>query len=321
MKFFVLRSKQRFLIFLMMMAALLLMAGCDGTSDTEATTADDRLSAVATTGMIADLVRTIGGEHVRVEQLMGPGVDPHLYTATESDVTRLLNADIVFYNGLFLEARMEEVLEGLADQKPSIPVAQSLPQDALLASPTYEGLADPHVWMDVKLWRQVAETIRDELIAFDSENAADYEANAEALLADLDELESYVRTQIDSVPPDQRLLVTAHDAFNYFGKGYAFEVFAPQGISTESEAGVEDIRRTIDVVVENNIPAIFVESSIPPDVVEAIVEGARSRGHEVSIGGELFSDAMGAADTPEGTYIGMIRHNIDTITGALRGSN
>jgi manganese/zinc/iron transport system substrate-binding protein len=297
---------------------LLIMAAC--TAETPDTNQEGTIAIVASTGMIADMVQNIGGEHVQVTQLMGPGVDPHLYTATESDVNRLMNAQIIFYNGLFLEARMERVLQNLAENKPVIAVAESIPADWLLQSQDYADQFDPHVWMDVKLWRIVAETIRDELIAFDPAHTAAYTANAEGYLAQLDALEAELQEMVADIPEDQRILVTAHDAFNYFGKGYGFAVYAPQGISTEAEAGVDDIRRTIDMVVENNIPAIFVESSIPPDVVEAIVEGARARGHQVSIGGELFSDAMGEAGTPEGTYIGMIRHNVETITTALRGN-
>jgi manganese/zinc/iron transport system substrate-binding protein len=297
---------------------LLIMAAC--AAEPQDTSQEGTIAIVATTGMIADVVQNIGGEHVQVTQLMGPGVDPHLYTATESDVNRLMNAQIIFYNGLFLEARMERVLQNLAESKPVVSVAESIPVDQLLQSQDYADQFDPHVWMDVKLWRIVAETIRDELIAFDPAHAAAYTANAEGYLAQLDALEAELQEMVASVPADRRILVTAHDAFNYFGKGYGFMVHAPQGISTEAEAGVDDIRRAIDMVVENNVPAIFVESSIPPDVVEAIVEGALARGHQVSIGGELFSDAMGEAGTPEGTYTGMIRHNVETITMALQGN-
>ena len=303
---------------LLLVAALLLLAACSP-SGQAAAGADGKVQVVTTIGMITDVARNVGGEHVEVVGLMGAGVDPHLYKATESDVSKLLNAQIIFYNGLFLEARMEDVFEQMAESKPTIPVGEVVPVADRLASPQYDDQFDPHVWMDVKNWMLVAEKIRDELSTFDPDNAAAYSANADAYLAQLQELEAWVQEQTAAVPEGQRLLVTAHDAFHYFAKGYGFEVYAPQGISTESEAGVEDIRRTIDIVVERNIPAIFVESSVPPDVVEAIVEGAKARGHDIRIGGELFSDAMGEEGTPEGTYIGMIRHNISTITGALRG--
>lgn len=303
---------------LLLVAALLLLAACSPSGQATAGT-DGKVQVVTTIGMITDVARNVGGEHVEVVGLMGAGVDPHLYKATESDVSKLLNAQIIFYNGLFLEARMEDVFEQMAESKPTIPVGEAIPVTERLASPTYADQFDPHVWMDVKNWMRVVEKIRDELIAFDPENADAYRTNADAYLAQLRELEAWVQEQTASVPTGQRLLVTAHDAFNYFAKGYNFEVYAPQGMSTESEAGVDDIRRTIDVVVERNIPAIFVETSVPPDVVEAVVEGVKAKGHDIRIGGSLFSDAMGEEGTPEGTYIGMIRHNVSTITGALRG--
>lgn len=308
----------RILFYLALAVLLLITAGCNPPGQAAAS-ADGKVQVVTTIGMITDVARNVGGEHVEVVGLMGAGVDPHLYKATESDVSKLLNAQIIFYNGLFLEARMEDVFEQMAESKPTVPVGEAIPVTERLASPQYDDQFDPHVWMDVKNWMLVVEKIRDELSAFDPDNADAYSANADAYLAQLEELEAWVQEQTAAVPEGQRLLVTAHDAFHYFATGYDFEVYAPQGISTESEAGVEDIRRTIDIVVDRNIPAIFVETSVPPDVVEAIVEGARARGHDIRIGGELFSDAMGEEDTPEGTYIGMIRHNVQTITSALRG--
>ncbi len=296
----------------------MILAGCG--PSTEGSNPVDRkvVTIVATTGMIADVVANIGGDYVNVHPLMGPGVDPHLYKATESDVSKLLNADMIIYNGLFLESRMTEIFEQMSARKAIVAVGEAIPQDRLLVSPRYPDQPDPHIWMDVKLWMQVAEKVRNELQAFDPDHADTYDINAAAYIRPLQELDSYVNKQIQTIPREQRVLVTAHDAFAYFGKGYGVDVFAPQGISTESEAGVDDIRRTIDVVVERNIPAIFVESSVPPDIVEAIVEGARARGHDIEIGGQLFSDAMGEAGSPEGTYTGMIRHNVDTIVNALR---
>ncbi len=276
-----------------------------------------QIRVVTTIGMITDVVENVGGERVQVSGLMGPGVDPHLYKATESDVNTLSDADVIFYNGLNLEARMTDVFEQMSRSRPAVAVGEVIPEESRLKDPAYENQPDPHVWMDVKLWMKVVEKIRDELIELDPDSEDLYRANADRYLEELAELEDYVQQQIEQVPAEQRVLVTAHDAFQYFGRGYDFEVFAPQGISTASEAGLDDIRRTIDVVVERDIPAIFVESSVPRDVVEAIVAGARDRGHEISIGGELFSDAMGEAGTPEGTYVGMIRHNIDTIVSEL----
>jgi manganese/zinc/iron transport system substrate-binding protein len=312
------RSRQKksslFIIVCLALIAVLLTACGGGTLAAPGGDIAERpIRVVTTTGMIGDAVANVGGERVVVTALMGPGVDPHLYRATESDVHRLSGADIIFYNGLNLEARMTAIFEQIGRNRRVVAVGTAVPPAHLLADPDYENQPDPHIWMDVKLWLLVVETVRDELIALDPEHEAIYLANAERYLQELHELEAYVQEQVSRVPAEQRLLVTAHDAFNYFGRGYGFEVHAPQGISTESEAGVDDIRQTIELVVSRNIPAIFVETSVPPDVVEAIVAGARSRGHDVVIGGELFSDAMGAAGTPEGTYIGMIRHNINTI--------
>jgi manganese/zinc/iron transport system substrate-binding protein len=309
-------QKARYLsLFLTVALTGLIVSGCG--SDTLAAPSGDLagrpIRVVTTTGMIADVVANVGGDRVEVTQLMGPGVDPHLYRATESDVHRLSGADIIFYNGLNLEARMTTIFEQIGRSRPAVAVGTAVPVEQLLLDPDYEDQPDPHIWMDVKLWLLVVEKVRDELITLDQEHEATYRANAERYRQQLEELEAYVQEQVNQVPAEQRLLVTAHDAFNYFGRGYGFEVYAPQGISTESEAGIDDIRQTIDLVVGRNIPAIFIETSVPPDIVEAIVAGARSRGHEIAIGGELFSDAMGATGTPEGTYIGMIRHNTDTI--------
>lgn len=276
---------------------------------------------VATIGMVADVVRHVGGGCVEVTQLMGPGVDPHLYRASEGDVLTLLDSDLVFYSGLHLEARLAEIFERMGESgiKTAIAVADDIPPERRLNDPQYNQ-ADPHAWMDVELWSYTVGAARDGLSAHDPAHADYYAANADAYLAELAALDAYIHEQIQRVPEQQRVLVTAHDAFQYFGHGYAIEVFAPQGITTATEAGVNDIRRTIELLVSRGIPAVFVESSVPPDIVEAIIAGAAAQGHEVRIGGELFSDAMGANGTPEGTYIGMIRHNVDTIVSALVGA-
>jgi manganese/zinc/iron transport system substrate-binding protein len=281
---------------------------------------EPNMNVVATVGMLADLVSNIGGNCVEVTAMMGPGVDPHLYTATESDVELLFDADIIFYNGLHLEARMtdvfEQVREGLG--KPTIPAANHIPEEELLVAPQYNAV-DPHVWMDVQLWMIVAETIHESLSEYLPEQADYFAQNAETYLLEMEELDEYIQEQIERISEDQRVLVTAHDAFQYYSRAYGIEVHAPQGITTEAEVGVQDIRETIDLLVDRGIPTIFVESSVSPDVVEAIVAGAQARGHEVVIGGSLFSDAMGEAGTPEGTYLGMIRHNTDTIVAGLLG--
>lgn len=275
---------------------------------------------VATIGMISDVARTIGGDCVQVTGLMGAGVDPHLYTATERDVETLFNADLIFYAGLNLEARMVDVFEQIRDGmgKPTIAVSETIDVQMILEEPSYEA-PDPHVWMDVSLWRVVAGAIRDQLAALLPQHEAYFNATYDAYMAELEALDEYAREQIASIPDEQRLLITAHDAFQYFSRAYGIEVYAPQGISTESEVGVQNIRATIQLLVERQIPAVFIESSISPDTIEAIIAGAEDQGHTVSIGGLLYSDALGDDDTPEGTYIGMIRHNVDTIVAGLTG--
>jgi manganese/zinc/iron transport system substrate-binding protein len=309
--------KHRYAIFSLLVALMLLVSASPATAQAE--TCDTPVfNTVVTVGMIADIVKNIGGNCVSVEQLMGAGVDPHLYRASEGDVLKLLEADIVFYGGLHLEGRMADIFHEMAKTQATIGVADAIPEDQLLTEPVYHQ-TDPHVWMDAELWMYAAGSVRDTLVQLDPAHEAYYRDNADAYLETLTELDTYAREQIARVPADQRVLVTAHDAFQYFGRAYGIEVFAPQGITTTAEAGIEDIRQTIDLITERHIPAVFVESSVPPDVVEAIVEGVRARGAEVQIGGNLYSDSMGADGTPDGSYVGMIRHNVDTIVSALLG--
>ena len=296
---------------------LLLLVACGG-GETPAED-DGRLYIVATIGMITDVVQNVGGEHVRVDGLMGPGTDPHLYVATASDVDKLQTADVIFYNGLFLEAQMEDILEQLGERKRVVPVAGSIDPARLLASPSYADEFDPHVWFDVTLWQEAVVEVRETLSEVDPENAADYAANAEAYLAELAQLHEYVQEQTARVPENQRVLITAHDAFSYFGRAYGFDVRGLQGISTASEASTADVQELADFIAENQIRAIFVESSVPVRNVEAVQAAVQDRGFDVVIGGELFSDAMGDFETPEGTYLGMVRHNVDTIVSALLG--
>ncbi|MEZ4719466.1 MAG: zinc ABC transporter substrate-binding protein, partial [Caldilineaceae bacterium] len=249
----------------------------------------------------------------------GPGVDPHLYVASESDVESLQNADVIIYNGLFLEAQMTEVFEALGERKTVLAAGEQIDPARLLPWADYADEYDPHIWFDVTLWMEVVRAVRDTLSTVDAANAADYAANADALLQELDELHVYVQSQAARVPDEQRVLVTAHDAFHYFGRTYGFDVRGLQGISTASEAGTADVQRLADFIVEHEIPAIFIESSVPIRNVEALQAAVAAKGHQVEIGGELFSDAMGDPGTPEGTYVGMVRHNVDTIVAALLG--
>lgn len=287
-------------------------AGGEGTGD--------RLVIAATTGMVADVARAVAGDRAEVVGLMGPGVDPHLYKPTRSDVQRLMDADVIFYNGLLLEGKMTDTLVRAATSgKPVHAVTELLDDSYLLEPEEFEGHHDPHVWMDPEAWAKTLGVVRDALAAADPSGEADYAANAASQDARIAELDDYARRVLGSVPEESRVLVTAHDAFNYFGKRYGFEVVGIQGISTESEAGVRDIEQLVDLLVDRNIGAVFVESTVSQRNIDALIAGANARGHSVTIGGELFSDAMGDAGTYEGTYIGMIDHNVTTIARALGG--
>ncbi|MEL6643402.1 MAG: zinc ABC transporter substrate-binding protein [Pseudomonadota bacterium] len=292
-------------------AALTLPAG--------AALAEDKLRIVTTTGMIADAARQVGGDHVDVQALMGPGVDPHAYRQTRSDIVALAKADVVLWHGLYLEAQMEDFLRDLAEETTVVAVAEDLPDNLLLGHDDYADKRDPHVWMNPNLWSRVVLTVRDTLIEAAPAQEAAFRANADVHLAELEELARYTTEVLSSVPAESRVLLSAHDAFNYFGSAYGFEVMGIQGISTESEAGLQRIGELVDLLVSRDIRAVFVESSVSDRNIRALIEGAAAQGHEVVIGGTLYSDAMGADGTYEGTYVGMIDHNATTIAGALGG--
>jgi manganese/zinc/iron transport system substrate-binding protein len=296
---------------------VLLILGISACGGSATSGENGKLQVVATTGQIADAARIIGGEHADVAGLMGPGIDPHLYVASEGDVDLLQQADIIFYNGLFLEAQMAEVMEQLGERKTVTAVAGQIDPAGLLDWAQYADQYDPHVWFDVALWSQAVEAVRDTYVEADPENAADYQANAEAYLAELAELDAYVQEQAERVPTEKRVLITAHDAFHYFGRAYGFDVRGLQGISTATEAGTADVRDLATFIVEHEIPAIFVETSVPVRNIEALQAAVADRGFEVEIGGHLFSDALGDAESGGETYIKMVQHNIDTIVAAL----
>lgn len=285
----------------------------------EGKTAGGKYRVVATTGMIGDVVRVIGGDAVEVDTLMGAGVDPHLYKPTADDVKRLQAAEMVFYNGLMLEGKMSDLLAKIAKGgKPVYAVTSSLEGGAyVLEMPGAHH--DPHVWMDVNGWIKAAETIAGKLAEKMPAQAVAIRVRETQYLAELKKLDDYARKSFATIPVERRVLVTAHDAFNYMARAYGLTVRGIQGISTESEAGLKDINNLVGFLAEKKIPAVFVESSVPRKSVEALVEGSMAKGHAVKIGGELFSDAMGATGTYEGTYIGMIDHNVTLITRALGG--
>ncbi len=300
--------------------AALGLAGCgEGPASQEAARESTRVRAVATTGMVADLVRHVGGDRVEVEALIAPGIDPHLHKPTRSDLGRILAADLVFANGVLLEGRMIDSLERASASGRRVHLVaeeilerRDLPADDPLA-------ADPHLWMDPAVWATGIDVVLEALAAADPEGAAIYRENADRHREEILALDAYAAEVLASVPVEQRVLVTAHDAFGWFGRRYGYEVLAIQGLSTESEAGVRDIERLVAVLVARGVPAVFVESTVAPRHIEALLAGAAARGHEVVIGAELFSDAMGTDGTYEGTYLGMIDHNATSIARALGG--
>jgi manganese/zinc/iron transport system substrate-binding protein len=310
------KNRRRLVGFAVLM--VLVVAACGQAADTTGGDLSGRQIRVVTTiGMITDVAQNVGGERVSVSGLMGPGIDPHLYKASEGDVSSLSEADVIFYNGLHLEAKMGEVLEQMGSRIKTVAVTSEIDESLLLSPPEFEGAHDPHIWFDVALWMKAVEVVRDTFIEVDPGSADLYRANAEEYLASLEELQAYVQEQTARVPEQQRVLITAHDAFNYFGHAYGFEVRGLQGISTATEAGTGDVQDLAEFIAVNEIPAIFVESSVPVRNVEAVQAAVQAKGFEVSIGGELFSDAMGNPGTEEGTYTGMVRHNVDTIVAAL----
>lgn len=305
--------------------ALLLLAavgGCDTASDATSgsfatnVTGHGPFRAVCTTGMVADMVRRIGGDRVTVDQIMGEGIDPHLFKATPDVIRRLSEADVVFYSGLHLEGRMTEVLEQMQKRTPTVALTAAIPEERLIR---VGGEAhDPHVWFDVALWSETAEAVRQFFETFDPSHHAEYDERADAYRHELVELDAECRTRLAAIPQPQRVLVTAHDAFHYFGKAYDVEVRAIQGVSTDTEAGVKEINQLVDFISERKIKAVFVEASVSERNIQALVEGCKARGHEVRIGGELLSDSMGKLGTPEGSYPGMVRYNVDVIVKALK---
>ncbi len=311
----------------LLLVTLVCLAGCSDSRQGSGNPGDSvsqnvqiPINVAATVGMVADVVRQIGGDRVAVNQVCGSGVDPHLYKATRDDVQAMMNADMIFYSGLMLEGKMSDTLIKVARSKPVIAVTESLDESVLLEPDDFAGHFDPHVWMDVSAWSKSAAVIAEELAKYDVDGTATYQTNLKTYQEHLAALHQYGKTSIGSIPPESRVLVTSHDAFNYFGRAYGLEVLGVQGISTESEAGLQQINDLVNLLVDKRVRSVFVESSVPRKNIDALVEGAKSKGHEVKVGDkELFSDAMGNDRTYEGTYVGMLDHNITVVTRGLGG--
>ncbi len=308
---------KRILSLIMVLSIVMVMAvGCVNGNDI---TNDNKYKVVATTTLIADLVKTIGGEYVNVQGLMGPGVDPHLYKASAGDVKLMQDADMVVYNGLHLEGKMGDIFENIENSKKLIlAVSQDIDESNFIDFVTSPGSYDPHIWFDVSLWKEAARTVAIGLKELDEEHGKEFDSNLERYLGELDELEKYIQQRISELPEEKRVLITAHDAFNYFGNAYGFEVKGLQGISTASEAGTSDVSQLAKFIVERKIKAIFVESSVPRKSIEALQEAVKAQGFQVEIGGELYSDSTGDIGTDAETYIGTFKANIDTIVDALK---
>ncbi|MDX2017869.1 MAG: zinc ABC transporter substrate-binding protein [Planctomycetota bacterium] len=302
--------------------SLMALTGCSDRTPTQA--GAQAPSVVATIGMVGDVAREIAGPDAQVTTLMGEGVDPHLYKASPGDVRTMSDAALILYNGLHLEGRMADVIVKMAGQRRVVQVTDAIEPAMLREPPEFAGHYDPHVWFDVSLWAKASDRIASALEETVRERAPDrapaVRARAQEYRALLAELHDYALNTLATIPQSSRVLITAHDAFGYFGRAYALDVRGIQGISTDSEASLQDINALVTTLVELKVPAVFIESSVPRKTVDALIEGARARGHEVKIGGELFSDALGAAGTLEGTYVGMVLHNVETVTRALGGT-
>jgi manganese/zinc/iron transport system substrate-binding protein len=297
----------------------LALGGCSLGVEEKGPIADRLIDAVATTGMVGDLVTNVGRERVDLTVLMGAGVDPHLFKASERTLRTMERSDCIFYNGLHLEGGLAFVLEEMGKDQPTVACAEEIPTELLRTPPEFEGAYDPHVWFDISLWQLALQRAIEGMQELDPTSADLYAANGEAYHAELGALEEWVFAQVATVPEERRVLITAHDAFGYFGARYGFEVYGIQGASTSTEAGARDLQKLADLIAEREIPAIFVESSVPRRTVEALREAVQARGFDVIIGGELYSDAMGDRGTFEGTYIGMFQANVNTIVNALLG--
>lgn len=293
------------------------LAGCgSGSKDMND---NGKYNVVTTTTLIADIVKSIGGEYLNIRGLMGPGVDPHLYKASAGDVKLMQNANMVIHNGLHLEGKMGDVFESIeGSDKLIFAVSENIDKSKFIDFVTNPGNYDPHIWFDVELWKEAAIRVAEGIKELDSEHEKEYDDNLQSYLNELDELDKYIRKRVEELPEESRILVTAHDAFSYFGNAYGFDVRGLQGISTAAEAGTLDVRKLADFIVEKKVKAIFVESSVPRKSIEALQEAVKAQGFNVEIGGELYSDSTGGAGTDAETYIGTFKANINLIVDSLK---
>ncbi|MEK5440849.1 MULTISPECIES: metal ABC transporter solute-binding protein, Zn/Mn family [unclassified Fredinandcohnia] len=314
------KVKSIFGLFILGVCMSWVLIGCNATTNQtyDGDSGSGKIQVITTIAQIGEPMQIIGGDRVEIISLMGPGVDPHLYQATQGDIATLQNADIIFYNGLHLEGNLGEVFDKLKETKPVFAIGESIDESQLLKDEG--GAIDPHIWFDLDLWKTALESATENLIELSPENANYFEENKQDYFAKIDELKAEATKKMSSIPVEQRVLVTAHDAFGYFGRMYDIEVVGLQGLSTEDEVGISDIQSTVDLLLEKKVPSVFVESSINQNSIKAVIEGAAKKGLDVSLGGELFSDAMGQDGTEEGTYLGMYLHNVNTVYDNLTRS-
>lgn len=303
-------------ILLILLPFFVIVSSCKSDRTTKV---DGKPLIVCTTGMLGDALQNLLGDQATVVSLMGPGVDPHLYKATQGDLAKLQDADLIIYNGLYLEGKMAEVMQKLSRQKTIIAAAELLPDDKIRY--TVDNVTDPHIWFDVALWADMIQLLIPALEGTNLFQAEALRQNGDQFIQELRELDKWTATKINTIPSDKRVLVTAHDAFQYFGLAYDIEVYGLQGLSTLSEFGLRDVSDLVSFLVERQISSIYVESSVSDKAINAVVEGCRAEDHNVKIGGSLFSDAMGEAGTEKGTYIGMVKHNVSIIVAGLGGQN
>lgn len=298
--------------FIALLTAVLVLGCANNKKD------NGKLNVVVTTTILNDLVKNIGGDLINLQGLMGAGVDPHLYKASEGDVSKLFNADVIFYNGLHLEGKLVAIFEKMEAEKTTVALGDFLPKEGLISSDYFASNYDPHVWFNIQYFKEFSDQVTTVLSTKDLKNKERYQANNIAFQQELDLLQKTVENKIASLDPQKRILITAHDAFNYFGKNYGFKVVGLQGLSTATEAGVQDVQQLSEYIIEHKVKAIFVESSVPRRTIEALEAAVLSKDHQVSIGGSLYSDALGDVGSVEGTYIGMFLYNVKTIVNALQ---
>lgn len=297
---------------------LLLWVTCIFGCVSKSNKSEGQLYIVATTAFLADAAKEIVADSAKVDVIMGPGVDPHLYKATQGDLQKFLDADVIFFGGLHLEGKMTDVLKKLGRTKSVYGLGDELPSQMIRRDEAFSAAVDPHIWFDVRIWQQVVALMASHLMKIDPKHAVYYKHNAENYTAKLSKLHEFARERISSIPAEQRIMITAHDAFHYFGDAYGIEVRGLQGLSTTAEFGLKDIADLVKVIQERHIKAVFVETSVSDRALKSVISGVRAQGGELKIGGNLYSDAMGAPGTPEGNYIGMFTHNINTIVDALK---